>query len=187
MTLAQCLPRVKCSDIESLPMGDGCTRIRVTMQNEGFLPSYACNQGFVSKAVPEEAVVTLALSDDQELMTGDKRLTVPHLEGRARSTFGRAPLNPFMANSFAGGKGWFVSNKHETRVEWVVKGSGKVRASPSVPISQCKTAGLTSSPCLVPLLTRQFCVSQVKVKADFARAGIIEVDVSLASPESASL
>ena len=110
-------------------MGDGCTRVRVTMRNEGFLPSYACNQGFVSKAVPEEAVVTLTLGDSQELMTGDKRLTVPHLEGRARSTFGRAPLNPFMANSFAGGKGWFVSNEHETRVEWVVKGSGEVRAS----------------------------------------------------------
>ena len=72
--------------------------------------------GFVSHAVPKEAVVTLTLSDHQELMTGDKRLTVPHLEGRAQSTFGRAPLNPFMANSFAGGKGWFVSNNHETRV-----------------------------------------------------------------------
>ena len=127
MTLAQCLPRVKCSDVESLSMGDGCTRVRVTMRNEGFLPSYACNQGFVSKAVPEEAVVTLTLGDGQELMTGDKRLTVPHLEGRARSTFGRAPLNPFMANSFAGGKGWFVSNEHETRVEWVIKGTGEVR------------------------------------------------------------
>lgn len=82
----------------------------------------------MSKAVPEEAVVTITLSDGQELMTGDKRLTVPHLEGRARSTFGHAPLNPFMANSFAGGKGWFVSNEHETRVEWVVKGAGEVRS-----------------------------------------------------------
>jgi hypothetical protein len=101
LILAQCLPRVTCSEVESLPLGDGCTRLRVTMRNEGFLPSYACNQGFVSKAVPEEAVVTLTLGEGQELMTGDKRVTVPHLEGRAQSTFGRAPLNPFMANSFA--------------------------------------------------------------------------------------
>lgn len=96
--------------------------------------------------------MTLALGSGQELMAGDKWMTVPHLEGRAQSTFGRAPLNPFMANSFAGGKGWFVSNNHETRVEWVVKGEG-----------------------------------EVAVKADFARAGVVDVVVPLAGPEAAKM
>ena len=61
-------------------------------------------------------------------------------------------IDYIMYDSHQGGKGWFVSNKHETRVEWVIKGSG-----------------------------------EVKVTADFARAGVVAETVALASPASASL
>ena len=35
-------------------MGDGCTRVRVTMKNEGFLPSYACNQGAIHAIIHDK-------------------------------------------------------------------------------------------------------------------------------------
>ena len=129
LTLAQCLPRVKVSAVECLPMGGDCTRVRVSLRNEGFLPSYAAKQAIESHVVKPEASITLELGAGQELMAGEAIQSVSHLEGRAQSSFGTSPINPFMANQLAGGKGWFVSNKHETRAEWVVKGSGSVTVS----------------------------------------------------------
>jgi hypothetical protein len=190
LVLAQALPRVVATEVEIVSLGGGNTRLRVTFTNTGFLPTYGSKQAIAVHAVKPTAVVTLRLPPPSAAPAGGSVVTlvsgcslsspVPHLEGRCRAELGSSALNPFMAHGIAGGEGWWVSNRHQVRLEWVLctrggLGEGEGGAAATTIGHGAAAAAAAAAAGLV------------EVSADFGRGGRVEVPVQLGGADHAKL
>eukprot|EP01047_Picozoa_sp_COSAG01_P053945 COSAG01_NODE_5838_length_4003_cov_2.848617_2_plen_370_part_00 len=179
LVLAQALPRVVATEVEALSLGGGNTRLRVTFTNTGFLPTYGSKQAIAVHAVKPTAVVTLRLPPLSaapeegvvELVSGCSLSSqVPHLEGRCRAELGSSALNPFMAHGIAGGEGWWVSNRHQVRLEWVLRTRGGLGEGEGG-----ATIGHGAAAAAAGL---------IEVSADFGRGGRVRVPVQLGGADN---
>jgi hypothetical protein len=98
---------------ESTPVGDGAFRLRLVLENSGWLPTHVTQKAVERKAVrPIE--VSLELPEGARVATGKEREEVGQLEGRAER---RAVM------------WWNVdhSTSDRTKVEWVVEANAGER------------------------------------------------------------
>jgi hypothetical protein len=74
----------RCADRETLvePAGDATWRIRVVVENAGWLPTNISRQAIDQGAV-QPVVATIALGADSSLVTGTERIELGQLSGRA--------------------------------------------------------------------------------------------------------
>jgi len=111
--LALVSPRLEVRSFESTPVGEGAYRLRLVLENSGWLPTHVTQKALDRKAVrPIE--VSLELPDGARLVTGKEREEAGQLEGRAER---RAIM------------WWNVdhSTSDRTKVEWVVEAAGGER------------------------------------------------------------
>ena len=106
--LALVTPRLDVRSLTSEPVGEGAYRIRLVVQNTGWLPANVSQKALDRKAVrPME--VDLELPDGARLAAGEAHVEAGHLGGRP------------VAGSMLG---WGVGNEpstERTRLEWVVE------------------------------------------------------------------
>jgi murein tripeptide amidase MpaA len=105
------------TDVE--PLGDGTYRVRLAVQNTGYLPSYVTRRALERKTV-RGVVYEITLPDGVELVTGVSRVEGKQLEGRNLLVSQQA----FMPNrDAAGDRGaaeWIVRNRSGKGVDVTV-------------------------------------------------------------------
>lgn len=114
LRLASLAPRVGVSvEVESLE--GGLRRVRATVENLGYLPTYVLSS---AKALPhsDSLHVTLELDYEVTLLSGETRADIGHLEGWGGY---RKWHSPILARS--------AGAPMRKRLEWVVRGQGTVR------------------------------------------------------------
>ncbi len=108
LTLSNLLPHLSVHILESQPLGEGQYKVRLVIENSGFLASYTSQQGQKRKAVrPVRA--ELELPAGVELVGGKRKVEIGHLEGRATDL----SVTAFGASD---------PTDHRARVEWIVRG-----------------------------------------------------------------
>jgi murein tripeptide amidase MpaA len=101
-------PKLEMSSLESTPLGDGAYRIRMVVDNTGWLPTYVTKKAIERKTC-RPVIAEIELPEGAELATGLKRSEVGQLEGRAYKGVGAF--------------GWTADPTAErVKVEWVVRG-----------------------------------------------------------------
>jgi murein tripeptide amidase MpaA len=99
-------PRLELLEASATPLGDGAHRVRLVVQNSGWLPTYVTKKAVQRKAV-RGVVAEIELPDGVTLATGKPREELGQLEGRAYLS--AAPL------------GWTAdATDDRLKVEWVV-------------------------------------------------------------------
>lgn len=99
-------PRLELLEASAEPLGDGAHRVRLVVQNSGWLPSYITKKAMERKAV-RGVVAEIELPEGAALATGKVREELGQLEGRAYLP--AAPL------------GWTAdATDDRLKVEWVV-------------------------------------------------------------------
>ena len=111
--LALVSPRLELRSFESTPVGEGAYRLRLVLENSGWLPTHVTQKALDRKAVRPIEVV-LELPDGARVVTGKEREEVGQLEGRVER---RAIM------------WWHVdhSTSDRTKVEWVVEAAAGER------------------------------------------------------------
>jgi murein tripeptide amidase MpaA len=103
-------PKLELVTADAKPLGDGHWRLRLVVQNTGWLPSYVSKRALERKVV-RGVVVELALPQGAELVSGRRREDIGQLEGKAYKHTGIS----------------FWPDYHVTddraKFEWVVKGN----------------------------------------------------------------
>ena len=100
-------PRVRISKVETEAVGDGVQIVRVTVENEGYLPTNISDKAVrLGVAKP----VTANWRARAAILMGEPKQTLGHLEGRAQAV-GAAFWGPGVL-------------KNEARAEWLVRGTG---------------------------------------------------------------
>jgi len=100
-------PRLELFQAEALPLGEGVYRVRLVVQNTGWLPSYVTKKALERK-VTRGVVAEITLPVGAELVTGALREEGAQLEGRAYKP--------------AGGFGWTADpTTDRAKFEWVVR------------------------------------------------------------------
>jgi murein tripeptide amidase MpaA len=75
-------PRLELFDVQATAIGDGAYRVRLVVQNTGWLPTYVTKKA-VEKKVVRDVVCEIELPEGAELVTGEVREEIGQLEGRA--------------------------------------------------------------------------------------------------------
>lgn len=75
-------PRLELRGVEVKPLGEGTCRVRVVVQNAGWLPTYVTKKAIEKKLV-RGVIVELDLPEGATLETGKAREDIGQLEGRA--------------------------------------------------------------------------------------------------------
>jgi murein tripeptide amidase MpaA len=106
-------PKLEIERLEATSLGEGAYRVRLVVDNTGWLPTYVTKKALERK-VCRGVVVEIELPEGAELATGLKRTQLEQLEGRAYKSVAAF--------------GWTADPTAErTKVEWVVRGkSGDV-------------------------------------------------------------
>lgn len=100
-------PRLAVHTAEALPLGDDTYRVRLVVENEGWLPSYVTKKALERK-VTRGVVAEISVPTDAELLIGLPRLEGPQLEGRAYKP--------------AGSFGWNADpTSDRAKFEWVIR------------------------------------------------------------------
>jgi len=103
-------PRMGVHSVEATALGEGAYRVRLVVQNEGWLPSYVTKKA-VERKVCRGVVAEISLPEGAELVTGLPRVEGPQLEGRAYKP--------------AGAFGWTADpTADRAKFEWVVRAPG---------------------------------------------------------------
>lgn len=76
---AASLPLIRIADIETTPLKDNLVRLKVTIENEGFLPTNVTQKAIQNK-VAKPVMVKLEL-DNAEIMTGSAETDIGHIKG----------------------------------------------------------------------------------------------------------
>jgi hypothetical protein len=111
--LALVSPRLEIRSFESTPAGEGAYRVRVVLENSGWLPTSVSVKAIEKKAVRPIEVV-LEIPDGARLITGQEREDAGQLEGRVERR------NIYW---WAGD----ISTSDRTKVDWVVEASPGTR------------------------------------------------------------
>jgi hypothetical protein len=107
LALLGSLPSVAATlSAEPLGGGAGAVRVRLRLQNSGFLPTQGAQKAVSTKAVRAHGLATLALPAGATLLHGPRTVEVPHLSGRVAmhdpesavaSAYGSSAANPHEA------------------------------------------------------------------------------------------
>jgi murein tripeptide amidase MpaA len=108
------LPIVEIKSADVIELGDDIKKICIILENVGALPTYGAEMSKKLKAIAKPSV-ELSFSDDISLLEGASHFEFEHLEGRTQ--------NYVISNLYMGISDF---NTHQTKLEWIVKGSGKV-------------------------------------------------------------
>ena len=103
---ALCSPRLEVHGAEATPLGDGHFKIRLVVQNGGWLPTYVSKKALERKTV-RPVIAEIVLPDGATLATGKEREELTQLEGRAYKPAGNS-----------GGVGDATDDR--AKAEWVV-------------------------------------------------------------------
>lgn len=100
-------PRLALYRAEALPLGEGAWRVRLVIENEGWLPTYVTKKALERK-LTRGVLAEIALPEGAELVTGKAREEGPQLEGRAYKP--------------AGAFGWTADpTSDRAKFEWTVR------------------------------------------------------------------
>jgi murein tripeptide amidase MpaA len=105
-------PRLELVEAGAVRLGADTWRVRAVVQNSGWLPSYVTQRALKNKVV-RAMVAEIALPAGAALVTGEPRVELGQLEGRA--------YKPVMPTSWAGWGGDATDDR--AKVEWVVRGA----------------------------------------------------------------
>jgi murein tripeptide amidase MpaA len=108
LSLADMLPRLEVRELSMEAMGEESYRLRLVVENSGFLPTYTSAQGRKRKA-SRPMRVKLGLPEGISLRLGKVRTELGHLEGRSH----RLGVTSGHASSSTDNRAW---------VEWIVQG-----------------------------------------------------------------
>jgi hypothetical protein len=75
-------PLLEVYEVSATPLGDGVYRVRLTVHNTGWLPTYVTKKALEKKVI-RGVVCEIELPEAAELKTGLPRVEVGQLEGRA--------------------------------------------------------------------------------------------------------
>lgn len=75
-------PRLELVAADAQAVGGGCHRVRIVVQNTGWLPSYVSKRA-LDRKVARGAIAEIALPDGAELVQGRRREEIGQLEGKA--------------------------------------------------------------------------------------------------------
>ncbi|NLE76809.1 MAG: peptidase M14 [Chloroflexi bacterium] len=116
-------PRLRLAEAEALPIADGVWKVRATVENVGYLPTYITQRALTMKTA-QPVTVELELGPNVELALGAPEVDLGHLAGRS---------NRYMAYSrFID---WHADSK---KAEWVVRLSGADRGEVVVRAASAK-------------------------------------------------
>jgi murein tripeptide amidase MpaA len=100
-------PRLAIRSVEATPLGEGHYRIRLVVENTGWLPTYGSKKALERK-VTRPVIAEIALPEGASLITGLVREELKQLEGRNMKA--------------AGNSGWGADPTDDrVKVEWVVQ------------------------------------------------------------------
>jgi murein tripeptide amidase MpaA len=108
LSLADMLPRLEVRELSVEAVGEEIYRLRLVVENSGFLPTYTSAQGRKRKA-SRPLRVKLGLPEGVSLKVGKARTELGHLEGRSH----RLDVSSGHASSPTDNRAW---------AEWIVKG-----------------------------------------------------------------
>jgi hypothetical protein len=104
---AALLPLIRINNVKVAPIDNGLFRIKVTIQNTGFLPTNITQKAIeLKKAKP--VIVELLHNKEVELLSGKNRIDVGYLEGRSD----RLPTTHFRTP---------MEERSKISVEWLVR------------------------------------------------------------------
>jgi murein tripeptide amidase MpaA len=112
-------PRLELLEASAARLGDGAWRVRLVVQNSGWLPTYVTKQAN-ERSTARGVVAEIELPDGAELATGGPREELGQLEGRAYK-----PVAPVRHNG--------DPTDDRCKVEWVVRGSAGGRGALHAP------------------------------------------------------
>jgi murein tripeptide amidase MpaA len=104
-------PRLELVEATAARLGEDSWRVRLVVQNTGWLPSYVTKRALANKVV-RAVVAEIELPDGVRLETGEPRVELGQLEGRA--------YVPVMPSAWAGWGGDATNDR--AKAEWVVRG-----------------------------------------------------------------
>ncbi len=102
-------PRLELHEVTSVPLGEDAYRIRLVLQNSGWLPTYVTKKALENKVV-RGVVCEIEVPEGATLETGKPREELGQLEGRAYK-----PAFPFRFPRFGD------ATDDRLKVEWVVR------------------------------------------------------------------
>lgn len=102
-------PLLELHSAEATPLGKGHYRIRVVVQNAGWLPSYVTKKA-LERRIVRPVIAEIGLPDGASLITGREREELTHLEGRAYKGAGNS--------GYAGD-----ATDDRAKCEWVIRAS----------------------------------------------------------------
>ena len=103
-------PKLELVEAAATPLGGNTWRVRLVVQNAGWLPSYVTKRALKNKTV-RGLVAEIELPDGARLETGSAREELGQLEGRA--------YKPVVPSGWAGWSG--DATEDRVKVEWVVR------------------------------------------------------------------
>ncbi len=113
------MPVISKIQTEAVEAGSNDKKVRVELENHGFLPTYGSQQAKVSGAV-RPVRVELKLDEGQELVSGKLFLEIPHLEGHGTGLTWRKSV--FTGFTFLNAP----DSANELKLDWIIRGSGVV-------------------------------------------------------------
>jgi len=123
-------PKLELVAADALALGDGAWRVRLVVQNTGWLPSYVSKRALERKVV-RGVIAEIALSGGGELVTGKRREEIGQLEGKAYKHTGISFWPDYHVTDDRAKIEWIVRGKAGDTVELVARHerAGTVRAS----------------------------------------------------------
>jgi len=123
-------PKLELVTADALALGDGAWRVRLVVQNTGWLPSYVSKRALERKVV-RGVIAEIAIPRSGELVSGKRREEIGQLEGKAYKHTGISFWPDYHVTDDRGKIEWIVRGKAGDTVELVARHerAGTVRAS----------------------------------------------------------
>jgi len=123
-------PRMELVDADAVALGAGTWRVRLVVQNTGWLPSYVSKRALERKVV-RGVIAEIALPRGAELASGKRREELGQLEGKAYKHTGISFWPDYHVTDDRAKVEWVVRGKAGDRIELIARHerAGAVRAS----------------------------------------------------------
>ena len=130
LRVAALAPAVRVTHLTVTPVGDGLSRVTLTVENHGYLPTYVLSS---ARALPwNEPLYATVSADGCALVDGHgAHRELGHLDGWGRGRFGHASLFYLRSRGNTGAR----------TAEWLVRGAGTV----TVRVQSCRTGAVERS------------------------------------------
>ena len=123
-------PTLELVAVDASPVGEGAWRVRLVVQNTGWLPSYVSKRALERKVV-RGVIAEIVLPPGAELASGKRREDIGQLEGKAYKHTGISFWPDYHVTDDRAKVEWIVRGKSGDRIELVARHerAGAVRAS----------------------------------------------------------